>query len=131
MTTTKNCFFSVIIKHFYLVGGIDFWWGGNKNLVGAHFPGEGRGGGDEWIFGWWGGLPPFPSAGKTLFYVKKKNKKNSEWEEESIILILALVLSSFLSVKSFLKIGANQFSLLIFRSFKLSLPLFLTIQGKR
>ena len=78
-----------------------------------------------------GGLPPFPSAGKTLFYVKKKNKKNSEWEEESIILILALVLSSFLSVKSFLKIGANQFSLLIFRSFKLSLPLFLTIQGKR
>ena len=78
-----------------------------------------------------GGTSPIPLSRENPVLCEKKNKKNSEWEEESIILILALVLSSFLSVKSFLKIGANQFSLLIFRSFKLSLPLFLTIQGKR
>ena len=41
---------------------------------------------------------------------------------ESIIFIL--VRSSFLSVKFFLKIWANNFSLLIFESFKPSLPLF-------
>ena len=52
-------------------------------------------------------------------------------EEEAEIIIFILVLSSFLSVKSFLKIWVNHFSLLIFESFKPSLPLFLTIEGKR
>ena len=45
--------------------------------------------------------------------------------------IFVLVLSSFLSVKYFLKIWVNHFSLLTFKSFKPSLLLFLTIEGKR
>ena len=67
MTTTKNCFFSVIIKHFYLVGGIDFWWGGNKNLVGAHFPGEGTGGGMNEFLAGGGDFPHSPQQGKPCF----------------------------------------------------------------
>ena len=97
MTTTKNCFFLVIIKHYYLVGGIDFWWGGNKNLLGAHFPGGG--GMNEFLAG--GGTSPIPLSRENPVLCEK----NSEWEEESIILIPALFLSSFLSVKFFLKIG--------------------------
>ena len=54
--------------------------------------------------------------------------KNNDVEAESIIFIL--VFSSFLSVKSFLQIWANDFSLLTFEGVKLALPLFLTIQGK-
>ena len=42
-----------------------------------------------------------------------------------------LVFSRFLSVKSFLKIWANHFSLLTFEGFKPSLSLFLTIAGFR
>ena len=41
-----------------LVGQINIWWGGgggDKNLVGGYLLGEG--GGDEQIFGLWGGLP--------------------------------------------------------------------------
>ena len=56
-------------------------------------------------------------------------KKNNEGEAESIIFIF--VCSRFLSVKSFLKIWTNDFFLLTFEKVKPSLPLFLTIEGKR
>ena len=46
-------------------------------------------------------------------------EKTDEGEEESTIFIL--VLSSFLSVKSLLKIWANHFSLLTFEGFEPSL----------
>ena len=64
-----------------------------------------------------------------IWYCEICVKKNDEGESESIIFIL--VLSSFFSVKSFLKIRANHFSLLTFESFKPFLPLFLKIGGKR
>ena len=51
-------------------------------------------------------------------------EKTDKGEAESIILILTLVFSSFLSVKSFLKIIANHFFLLTFESFKPFLLLF-------
>ena len=56
-------------------------------------------------------------------------KKTDEEETENIIFIL--VLSSFLLVKYFPRIWANDFSLLTFESFKPSSPLLLTIEGKR
>ena len=51
-------FFGLQLENFYLGGGrIDFWWGGNKNLVGESlltvrgiFPG----GENEITFVWWG-----------------------------------------------------------------------------
>ena len=58
-------------------------------------------------------------------------EKTDEGEAESIILILVLVLSSFLSVKYFLKIWGNPFPLLTFECFKPSLPSFSTVEGKR
>ena len=61
----------------------------------------------------------------------EKKKKNNKGEAESIIFILVLVLTSFLSAKYFLKIWDNHFSFLTFESFKPSLSLFLTIEGKR
>ena len=54
-------------------------------------------------------------------------EKSDEGETESIIFIC--VLSSFLSVKSFVKIWANQFSFRTCKSFKSSFLLFLTIEA--
>ena len=56
-------------------------------------------------------------------------EKTNQGKADSIIFIIAF--SSFVSVKPFLKMWANHFSLLTFESFKPSLPLFLTIDGKR
>ena len=50
-----------------------------------------------------------------IWYCELCVKKNNKGEAEGIIFIL--VFSSFLSVKSFLKIWANQFPLLAFESF--------------
>ena len=66
MTTAKNkVFIEQLLENCYLMGEINFWWGGDKNLVrrksngGKIFPGAG----DEQILGWWGGLSP---VGKTM-----------------------------------------------------------------
>ena len=49
MTTSENDIFSVIAGKFLFSGArIDFWWGGNKNLVGGESTGEGD-------FSRWGG----------------------------------------------------------------------------
>ena len=47
------------------MGGIDFWWGGDKNLVEGNFS---RWEGDEQIFGWLGGGElDFPHEGVLQF----------------------------------------------------------------
>ena len=42
-------------------GAIDFWWGGNKNLVGEFFQ---VGGWSKFLAGG-GGIPTFPPVGRT------------------------------------------------------------------
>ena len=56
MTTVKNkVFIGLLLENCYLVGEMNFWWGGDKNLVRRKsneeriFPG----GGDEQILDWY------------------------------------------------------------------------------
>ena len=65
--------------------------------------------------------------------MKKRARKNRwrEGRQKALFWFLFLFFSSFHSVKYFLKIWANHFYFLTFKSFKPSLPLFLTFEGKR
>ena len=47
MTFVCGLFIGLYLKNFYLVGGIDFWWGENKRLVGVVYWGDFPGAGIE------------------------------------------------------------------------------------
>ena len=68
MTTPKNVvFIGLELEDAYLVlgggGDFNFWW---EESTGGIFPGGGKRGGDEQIFGWLEDSPPIPLVEKTL-----------------------------------------------------------------
>ena len=76
----------------YLMGRINLWWGGTKNLVGwrsngGTFPC----GGDEQIFGWWRGTLPHPPGRENPVYgglsVEGEGFKHSAHVDSSVTLL--------------------------------------------